>query len=52
MARRAISELLFIRAAAEPVEGEEKLEPEVIKEKKEVPSEGAGEDKKEKEKEK
>jgi large subunit ribosomal protein L25 len=38
-------------APAEAVEGEEKLEPEVIKEKKEVPAEG-GEEPKEKEKEK
>ncbi len=36
--------------AAEPVEGEEKLEPEVIKEKKEVPAEGEAKEKAEKEK--
>jgi len=35
-----------------PVEGEEKLEPEVIKEKKEVPAEGAEEEVKEKDKDK
>jgi large subunit ribosomal protein L25 len=38
--------------AAEAVEGEEQKEPEVIKEKKEVPAEGAKEEGKEKEKEK
>lgn len=38
--------------AAAPVEGEEKQEPEVIKEKKEVPAEGAEEEGKAKEKEK
>lgn len=38
--------------AAAPLEGEEKLEPEVIKEKKEVPAEGAEEAGKEKDKEK
>jgi len=38
-------------AVAEPVEGEEKLEPEVIKEKKEAPPEGEQEETKEREKE-
>jgi large subunit ribosomal protein L25 len=44
----SIAEPMKEEVVEAPVEGEEKMEPEVIKEKKEVPAEGAEEEKKEK----